>query len=193
LAGCFAVSGYHVYNSVKWAVSWRLSHRDSSGIESIGFDEVQSKKGHQYQTLIYQIDEGCQRLLWIGPDCSAKTQPRFFHVLGRERCSQLQFVGSDMWQAYLKVIAKKVPQAIHILVRVHVMQKRSRAVDKVRTGEVKRLKADGYEPALKGCRCLLLKKPANMSEEQIVRLNKLLQYNLHSVRSPLMKEDFQQL
>ena len=191
VAGCFAVSWDHVYNSVKFAVSWGLSRRNLDGIESIGVDEVQWKKGHQYQTLVYQIDEGRKRLLWIGPDRTAKTLLRFFRFLGKQRSSQLQFVCSDMWQAYLKVIAKKVPHAIHILDRFHVMQKISRAIDKVRAGEVKQLKADGYEPALTGCRWLLLKRPENMTEKQTIRLGELLQYNLKSVRTHLMKEDFQ--
>jgi transposase len=192
VADCFAVSWDHVYNSVKFAVSWGLSRRNLDDIESIGVDEVAWKKGHKYQTLVYQIDEGRKRLLWIGPDRTAKTLLRFFRFLGKERNARLQFVCSDMWQAYLKVIAKKVPQAIHILDRFHVMQKMSRAIDKVRAGEVKQLKADGYQPALKGCRWLLLKRPDNMTENQAIRLKELLQYNLQSVRSYLMKEDFQQ-
>jgi len=97
-----------------------------------------------------------------------------------------------MWQAYLKVIAKKAPQAIHILDRFHVMQKMSKAIDKVRAAEVKQLKADGYQEVLKGGRWLLLKRPENLSEKQAVKLNELLQYNLKSIRSYLMKEDFQQ-
>lgn len=154
---CFAVSWDHVYNSAKYAVSWGLSHRDLDAVESIGVDEVQWHRGHKYQTLVYQIDEGRKRLLWIGPDRTAKTLLRFFRFLGKERCAKVQFVCSDMWQAYLKVIAKKVPQAIHILDRFHVMQKMSKAIDKVRAAEVKQLKADGYEAVLKGCRWLLLK------------------------------------
>jgi transposase len=192
VAGCFAVSWDHVHNSVKFAVSWGLSRRNLDNIESIGVDEVAWKKGHKYQTLVYQIDKGRKRLLWIGPDRTAKTLLRFFRFLGKERCDRLQFVCSDMWHAYLKVIAKKVPQAIHILDRFHVMQKMSRAIDKVRAGEVKRLKADGYEPALKGCRWLLLKRPENMTDNQALRLKELLEYNLQSVKSHLMKEDFQQ-
>ena len=57
-------------------------------------------------------------MLRIGPDRTAKTLLRFFRFLGKERCAQLQFVCSDMWQAYIKVIAKKVPHAIHILDRL---------------------------------------------------------------------------
>ena len=191
VATSFSVSWDHVYNSVKHAVSWGLSHRQLDGIASIGVDEVQWKKGHKYQTIVYQIDAGCKRLLWIGPDRTAKTLLRFFRFLGKQRSQTLQFVCSDMWQAYLKVIAKKVPHALHILDRFHVMQKMSKAIDEVRAAEVKQLKADGYEPVLAGSRWLLLKRPENLSEKQAVKLDKLLQYNLKSVRSHLMKEDFQ--
>jgi len=187
----FRVSWDHVYNSVKHAVSWGLSHRSLDDIQSIGVDEVQWQKGHKYQTVVYQIDEGRKRLLWVGPDRTAKTLLRFFRFLGKDRSRQLQFVCSDMWQAYLKVIAKKAPQAIHILDRFHVMQKLSKAIDKVRAAEAKQLKDDGYEPILKGSRWLLLKRPENLSENQAVKLKDLLQYNLKSVRSHLMKEDFQ--
>lgn len=192
VAESFHVSWDHVFNSVKHAVSWGLSHRSLAGIKSIGVDEVQWKRGHKYQTLVYQIDEGCKRLLWIGPDRTAKTLLRFFRFLGKPRSEKLKFVCSDMWQAYLKVIAKKAPQAIHVLDRFHVMQKMSKAIDKVRAAEVKRLLADGFEPVLKGARWLLLKRPENQSEKQLLKLHEVLQYNLKSVRSHLLKEDFQQ-
>ena len=191
VAECFQVSWDHVYNAVKQAVSWGLSHRDLQRITSIGVDEVQWKRGHKYQTLVYQIDEGRKRLLWIGPGRTAKTLLRFFRFLGKDRSARLQFVCSDMWQAYLKVIAKKVPEAIHVLDRFHVIQKMSKAIDQVRAAEVKQLKEDGYEPLLTGSLWLLLKRPENLSEKQAVKLSELLEYNLKSVRSHLMKEDFQ--
>ena len=72
------------------------------------------------------------------------------------------------------------------------MQKLSRAIDLVRAAEVKQLKADGYEPVLKRGRWLLLKRPENLTDKQAVKMKELLQYNLKSVRSHLMKEDFQQ-
>jgi transposase len=192
VAEAFGVSWDWVYNSVKHAVSWGLAHRDLDDIESIGVDEVQWKKGHKYQTVVYQIDEGQKRLLWIGADRTAKTLLRFFRFLGPERSRRLQFVCSDMWQAYIKVIAKKASGAVHILDRFHIMQKMSKAIDQVRAAEAKQLKRDGYEPILKGSRWLLLKRPENLTEKQSLQLGELLKYNLRSVRSHLMKEDFQQ-
>jgi transposase len=191
VAEAFRVSWDRVYEAVKHAVSWGLEHRDLEGIEAIGIDEVQWKRGHQYQTVVYQLDAGMKRLLWVGPDRSVKTLLRFFRFLGKKRAARLQFVCSDMWQAYLKVIAKKAAGAVHVLDRFHIMQRMNKAIDQVRAAEVKQLKQDGYEPILKGARWLLLKRPENLTDKQAVKLAEVLQYNLKSVRSHLMKEDFQ--
>jgi transposase len=86
---------------------------------------------------------------------------------------------------------KKAPQAIHVLDRFHIMQKMSKAIDKVRAGESRQMKEDGYEEVLKHSRWCLLKRPANMTEKQTVKLSELLKYNLRSVRAYLLKEDFQ--
>ena len=92
-----------------------------------------------------------------------------------------------MWRPYLKVIAKKAPQAVHILDRFHIMSMLSKAIDKVRAEEAKQLRAQGYEPMLKGSRWLLLNRPENLTEAQEVKLAELVQYNLRSVRSYLFE------
>ncbi len=191
VAGAFHVGWDRVYDAVKQAVSWGLAHRDLSGVEAIGVDEVQWQRGHKYQTVVYQLDEGSKRLLWIGKDRKAKTLLRFFRFLGKARTARLEFVCSDMWQAYLKVIAKKAPQALHVLDRFHIVQRINKAIDEVRAAEVKQLERDGYQPVLTGARWLLLKRRENLTTEQTVKLKEILRYNLKSVRSHLMKEDFQ--
>ena len=65
------------------------------------------------------------------------------------------------------------------------------AIGEVRAAEVKQLERDGYEPALKHSRWCLLKREENLTDKQAVKLSELLQYNLQSVRSHLMREDFQ--
>ena len=191
VAEAFGTTWQNVFRSVKHAVSWGLAQRDLSGIESIGVDEVQWQRGHKYLTLVYQIDEGRKRLLWIGQDRTAKTLLRFFRLLGKERSKQLKFICSDMWQGYLKVIARKAAGAVHVLDRFHVMQKMNKAIDEVRAAEAKQLQADGYEPVLKRARWCLLKRRENLTDKQTVKLAELLKYNLRSVRAHLLREDFQ--
>src|SRR5215469_16173720 len=51
---------------------------------------------------------------------------------------------------------------------------------------------DGSQP-LKKSRWCLLKRKANLTPKQKIRLRDLLRYNLQTVRAYLLKEDFQQL
>lgn len=190
-AAAFHTTWDHVRNAVDHAVRWGLAHRELKGIEAIGVDEVQWKRGHQYLTLAYQIDAGTKRLLWIGKERTEESFRKFFTLLGEEVSKGLRYVCSDMWQAYLTVIAEEAPQAIHILDRFHIMAKMNKAIDEVRAAEAKRMKADGYEPLLKNSRWCLLKRPENRTEKQTVKLRELLQYNLQSVRAHLQREDFQ--
>jgi len=193
VAGIFRSSWESVFRAVAWVVEYGLEHRDLSGITAIGVDEVQFQKGHRYLTVVYQIDSACRRLLWIGPERTAKTLLRFFRMLGRERTAALQFVCSDMWQPYLKVIAKKAWQALHILDRYHIVARLNKAIDDVRAAEAKELARQGYEPVLTHSRWCFLKRPENLTEKQRTRLGDLLQYGLKTVRAYLLKESFQAL
>jgi len=189
----FKTSWENVYRSVAWVVEYGLEHRSLDGITAIGVDEVQFQKGHRYLTVVYQIDHGCRRLLWIGKDRTTKTLLRFFRMMGRERTAALRFVCSDMWQPYLKVIAKKASQALHILDRFHIVAKLNKAIDEVRAAEAKELSAKGYEPLLKRSRWCFLKRPENLTDKQGAKLSDLMQYSLKSVRAYLLKESFQAL
>ena len=183
VAVVFQTSWEKVFRSVEMAVEWGRAHQELSGIGAIGIDEIAWQRGHRYLTLVYQIDEGCRRLLWVGQERRVKTLLRFFRWFGSERSAGLRFICSDMWQPYLKVIAKKASDAVHVLDRFHIMAKMSKAIDEVRAQESKELVAKGYEP--------VLKRPENLSENQEPKLAELLQYNLRSVRAYLLKEDFQ--
>jgi len=191
VAEAFRTSWDHVFCSVEMAVTWGRAHRDLSGIEAIGIDEIQWQRGHRYLTLVYQIDAGCRRLLWIGKKRKLKTLLGFFRWFGKERTAELSYICSDMWKPYLRVIAKKAGHAIHILDRFHIMANMSKAIDKVRAQEAKELKDKGYDPVLTKSRWLLLKRPENLTEKQETKLADLLQYNLKSIRSYLLKEEFQ--
>lgn len=192
VASAFRTTWDHVFSSVEMAVTWGRAHQDLSGIEAIGVDEIAWQRGHKYLTLVYQIDANCRRLLWIGQERKTKTLLRFFRWLGRERTVELRYICSDMWKPYLKVIAKKAGHAIHILDRFHIMAQMSKAIDKVRAEEARRLKREGYEPVLTNTRWLLLKRPENLTAKQEPKLAELLRYNLKTVRSYLLKEEFQQ-
>jgi transposase len=193
VASRFRVSWDSVCRSVQMAVEWGLEHRDLDGIESIGVDEIARAKGHKYLTLVYQIDKGKRRLLWVGKDRTEKTFQGFFDWFGEEKTAQIKAVCSDMWKAYLKVIKERAPHALHVLDRFHIVAHLNKAVDQVRAVEHKRMIADGFEAVLTKTKWLLMRRKENLSDDQSISLQQLLSYNLKTVRAYLLKEEFQKL
>ena len=191
VATVFHTTWEHVRDAVRHAVRWGLAHRNLAGVEAIGVDEIQWQRGHHYLTLVYQIDAGCRRLLWIGRERTEASLRGGLELLGDTFCSGLRFVCSDLWQPYLKVLAEQANGAIQVLDRFHIMKQLGKAIDDIRAAEAKRLRRDGYEPLLTHSRWCLLKRPQNLTDRQTVKLDELLKYNLQSVRAYLHREDFQ--
>lgn len=187
----FFTSWNSVYRSIEMAVEWGRSRVDLKGIKSVGVDEVQWQDGHKYLTLVYQIDQGSRRLLWIGRDRTEATFQKFFNWFGKQRSRRIEFICSDMWKPYIKVIRANATKAVHVLDRFHIMTHFSKAIDEIRAGEHRTLKESGLE-TLKHSRWCLLKRQENLTDKQRNRLTDLLKYNLKSIRAYLLKEDFQQ-
>lgn len=191
VATVFHTSWDTVYRAVAMAVGWGRAHADLTGIGAIGIDEIQWQHGHRYLTLVYQLDAGRRRLLWMGQKRTKKTLLKFFRWFGKERTEALQFVCSDMWKAYLTVVAKKAGHALHILDRFHITQLMNKAIEKVRRAEVRALKQQGRPALLTKARWVLLRRRQNRTAEDRSRLRDLLQHNLKAVRAMLLREDFQ--
>jgi Transposase len=75
----FRPSWDKVHDAVSYLVTWGLEHRVLGPVRAIGVDEIQRGKGHKYLTLVYQIDLGCTRLLWIGKERTVKTFNEFLY------------------------------------------------------------------------------------------------------------------
>jgi len=190
VADAFHTSWHHVFTAVRMAVEWGRGHINLDGVTAIGIDEMAWGSWHRYVTVVYQINEGQKRLLWIGRDRTMRTLLGFFRWFGPERSGRLAFICSDMWKPYLEVIARKACGAVHILDRFHIMAHLNKALDKVRAQEARELKAQGLAPVLKGSRWLFLKRFENLTFRQIDKLAVVLRHNLRTVKSYLMKEEF---
>jgi transposase len=195
-ATVFQTSWESVYRSVEWFVEWGLAHRQLCGVESIGVDEIHwghGQRADNFLTVIYQIDAGCRRLLWIGKRRSEKTLRRGLKELGPDFVKGLRFVCSDMWKPYLKVIADQAGQALHVLDRFHITMHMNLAVDEVRRAESTCLRAKSKDQAkrLKNMRWSLLRKGSRVRGHARDKLNALLASKLATARAWELKEVFQ--
>jgi transposase len=191
VAQIFGTTWNVVYRSIGWVVDYGLTHRSLDAVESIGVDEVCIWKGHKYLTVVYQIDQGMRRLLWVGRERTEESLHDFFNMLGETRAKVIRFVASDMWKPYLNVIQERVKHALHVLDRFHIVAKLNKAIDEVRAKEARALKQQGYEPILKRTRWCFLKRSKNLTDKQSHKLADVLQYDLRTVRAYLLKEAFE--
>jgi transposase len=192
-AKVFKVSWEVVYRSVEWLVDWGLAHRDLSGITAIGVDDLhcfKGKKSASFATLIYQLDPGCRRLLWLGLRRTERTLRKGLKALGPEATSGIQVVVSDLWRPYLAVVRKHVSHAVQILDRFHLTALLNKAVDLVRRGEGARLRGRASGERLKGARWLLLKPRTRVRGKARQRLDTVIHSKLRTARAWLLKEAF---
>lgn len=192
-AKSFRVSWDIVADAVTWVVGWGLANRNIDNVTAIGVDEIQYQGGHNYLTLVYQIDKHCRRLLWIGKERKKKTLHEFCDFMGEQRCKAIEFVCSDMWRAYITVIADRFSNAVHVLDRFHIVGHLNKAIDNVRRSEVRKLNAAGKPAYLKKCRWIFLKKKNRLWGKPRARLRELLDMNLRTIKAYLFKEDFDHL
>ncbi len=160
-------------------MAWGLDHRDLSNIKAIGIDEVLWHRGHKYMMVVYNISIGRRRILWLGKDRKEEAIQSFLDSFG-DRAMELVYVCSDMWKPYLKVVAERAGQAIHVLERFHIVANINKTIDK----------AKGFESVLKSKRWLLVKRPENLTEKQTISMNQLIQYNLKSVNRTCSRKSF---
>jgi transposase len=81
-AEAFRTSWDKVFGAVEHVVTWGLEHRTPGQIDALGVDEIQYAKGHKYLTLVYQIDFGLTRLLWVGKERANRILPGILHHHG---------------------------------------------------------------------------------------------------------------
>ena len=197
VAGVFGVSWEMVYRSVAWVVAFGLARRNLDGISALGVDELhwgRGKKSDNYVTLIYQIDAGCRRLLWVGLKRTEASFRAGLRELGAGALSSVRFVCSDMWRPFLKVIRTELPEALNILDRFHIAAHLNGAVDHVRRTEVGSLKKGVKKEAgkkLKNMRFTLLRRSQNVRGKARVRLQEVIKSKGATARAWLLKEGFQ--
>jgi transposase len=189
-ARVFGATWDTVCRSVEWVVDYGLEHRDLAAIGAIGVDEVMYRKGHKYLTLVYQIDAGCRRLLWVTESRTQAAIKSFFTWFGETRSQALRVVCSDMWKPYLKMIRRYAGQALNVLDKFHIVAHLNKAVDETRRRDAADLRRQGDDVSLKHARWCLLKRPGNLTKKQAGRLRDLLRLNLRTARAYLLKEDF---
>jgi transposase len=193
-AASFRVSWQMVQRSVQWLVAWGLAQRELGDVRAIGIDELHIGRGQRstnYVTVIYQLDAQCRRLLWVGRRRTQRTLQRGLRALGEPVLAGIRYVCSDLWGAYVKVVARRLPHAVHLLDRFHVVQHLNGAVDELRRRERTRVAGTpAAKQRLKKMRWALLKRGTRVLGHARAKLQALIRSRCPTARGYVLKEAF---
>lgn len=167
-----------------------LNPRDIVGVRLLGVDEVARAKGHDYVTVVYDLEFGT--LLWVGDGRTNETLSAFLAELSQETAAGIQAVAIDMSAGYAKAVREQLPQALIVHDRFHVMQLYGKALDQTRRREFKRASPENQD-IIKGTRYLLMRHRDDLSSAQQDHLERLLDVNQGLHTAYVLKEQLQAL
>jgi transposase len=177
---------------------WRLLHHhvkeareqaDYSEVKQVGVDETASKRGHNYVTLIVDLEESKTIFATEGKDSATLGLFKDDLIEHGGDADAIEDVCCDMSPAFIKGIDENFPNAQITFDKFHVQKILNTAVDEVRRQEQK-----GH-PELKNTRYIFLKNPENLTSKQVNRLEdlKLKDLNLKTMRAYQLRLNFQEL
>jgi transposase len=162
------LSWHRVHAICSRYVELALAAADLSGVTAVAIDETSYRRGHEYLTLV--ADMQARRVVFVTPGKDASTIERFTAYLSEHGgCSgQIGLVSIDMSPAFIKGVNEHLPDARLTFDKCHVVAHASKALDTVRRQQQK------LDPQLKGMRWTLLKDANKLNLAQLTDLEALV-------------------
>ena len=148
---------------IRWAQRDIDSPRE---VRWLGIDELSLRKGHRsYACVLIDLERAC--VIDILPKRTVEYLSAYFRNKGEVFLSGIEIFSSDMWDGFVKVAQKLMPQAMIVVDRFHVTGQLCDALDRYR----RHLRRDHpKQEVLKGIKWLLLKHREELTEEEQDRL-----------------------
>jgi transposase len=131
-------------------------------VRHLGIDEFALKKGHdQFAVALSDLEAG--RIIAVLPDRKKETLLAYFATWSQTAREAVEQVALDLWETYAQVSAACFPKARPVADRFHVMKNLTDRVTTARR-EIQRALPEATRQTLKGCRWLLVRNEADLSE-----------------------------
>ncbi|PIK15966.1 ISL3 family transposase [Halobacteriovorax sp. JY17] len=170
-------------------------------VSRISVDEVYARRQKYYKkesrdkrffTIISDLKTG--RVVWVSESRSKEALDEFFHIIGEERCKEIEVVAGDQFDGYKKSVEENCPHATFVWDRFHIMQTFEKYVNDDRAwlsghmckGEMKRMTRGKFKQ-------LFLKKAERRDKFENRHINDVLKDNHYFVLLELIKEGMFQI
>jgi transposase len=194
-ANLLRVAGKRLWTRIDHYIKAARSRDDMGGVRQIGIDETSVKKGHEYITVVHDLD--ARRLLFACPGRDHSTVAAFAQDLTAHGGDPeaVAHVCMDMSAAYTKGVGKALPRAAISFDRFHVVALANEAMDAVRREEMRTQSAAVREAlgstdrkVLKGLMWGMRKNPVGWSSKQTEAMHWLQHSSLKSARAWRLKQ-----
>jgi transposase len=155
----------------------------------IGVDEVSWTGGRRYFTVVTDLKTG--QVVWIGDGRGEKGLLPFLRKLGKTGRRRIRGVVSDL--GYVGIIERRLPQAIRILDRFHIVQWMNHALEEIRRAVFGRAPRDATGRRLKQGRWLLLTAREKLEHKFKLLLHRLMATNKPLYQGYLLKEQLREI
>ena len=129
------ISGRRVFHILNRVVSIALANTELDQVKEMSLDEVSSRKGHKYLTIL--TDRKAKKVIGIAEgknELSVANALIDMEVRGSER-KKVKNITMDMSKSYIRASRNYLPQAAIIFDRFHISKLLNEAVDQVRREE----------------------------------------------------------
>ncbi len=195
------VSGATRILNISWDEAWHIKERAvargqakkrQQAVRHIGVDEKAIAKGHQYMTLVCDIDRGTVE--HVSEDRKQESLEQYYQGLSAEQKEAIEAVAIDMWDPYVAATKNHIADAEGKIVydRFHIMGHLNKAVDKVRKQEHRQLMAED-DDILKGSKYMWLYSKENIPEHSRHEFDILKNEALKVSRAWAIKESLREL
>lgn len=161
-------------------------------VKQIAIDEISTGKGHQYVTIVMNLETGA--VLHVGKGKGGDALLPFWRRL-RAAHAKIEAVATDMSPAYIGAVAERLSHATLVFDRFHVIKLFNERLSDLRRDLYRQLADSMQKDVLKGVRWLLLKRPENLdpSRREPERLREALRLNEPLAMAYCLKEELNEL
>jgi transposase len=174
------------------AVARGLRRREPRAASLLSVDEKRYRRGHVYATIVADADRGV--VLEVTDGHKAESLAAFYRGLSPDQRGAIRAVAMDMHAPYVAATRDHLPdgEARIVFDRFHVMKHVNEALERVRVGEHRELRASGND-TLERARQMLLWADENRPAKYDDPMTRLRQQDLRTGTAWAMKENLRRL
>lgn len=161
-------------------------------LKQIAIDEISTGKGHQYVTIVLDLESGA--VVHVGEGKGGDALTAFWKRL-RSSGAKIKAVATDMSPAYIDAVVTHLPKATLVFDRFHVIKLFNEKLSNLRRDLYRQLSDTMQKSVLKGVRWLLLKRPEKLdsSRGEPKRLREALRLNEPLATAYYLKEELNEI